>query len=51
VDGPKGFARAVVEARMSGRREVRMVVLRLDRTRFVDVRISNAPTPPAPTGR
>lgn len=51
VDGPKGFARAIVEARMSGRREVRMVVLRLDRTRFVDVRISNGATPPAPSGR
>jgi hypothetical protein len=50
VDGPKGFARAVVEARMSGRREVRMVVLRLDRTRFVDVRIANGPRP-RPGGR
>lgn len=51
VDGPKGFARAIVEARMSGRREVRMVVLRLDRTRFVDVRIANAPPTPSPGPR
>lgn len=46
LDGPRAFAKAIVEARMAGRREVRAVVLRLDRTRFVDVRISTAPTPP-----
>lgn len=51
LDGPRGFARAIVEARMSGRREARLVLLRLDRTRFVDLRIATGPSAAGTPGK
>lgn len=45
VDGPTAFAEKLAAARAAGQRELRVVVRRLDRTRFVDLRIG-AGSPP-----
>jgi serine protease Do len=48
LGSPEDFAAALAAAREAGRASARVVVLRLGRSRFVDLRLSDAP-PPAPT--
>jgi hypothetical protein len=54
VADPAAFAAALAQARAEGRESVRVTVLRLDRSRFVDLRLAGGggeapPAPPAAT--
>lgn len=51
VTGPASFSSMLAAARAGGKRDVRVAVLRLDRSRFVDLRVSAGEAPPAPAPR
>ena len=46
VADPTAFTKRLVDIRAGGRASVRLVVQRLDKTRFVDVRLSGGESPP-----
>ena len=50
VADPAAFAKGLADARAAGKASVRIVVARLDRSRFVDLRLSGTDAPPSVPG-
>jgi len=51
VESPEAFAKGLAQARAAGKPSVRVVVQRLDRTRFVDLRLTATEAAPVSTPR